>query len=1301
MVGDVSRNGDNGQQTPQDNLPDTSPVDRLIQTTRRWLRSTWVTTGAGLTIGLLLTTLVAVALADLALTLWPSMRLVGMLLIVIPTSVALIVGVIRPLFRGLNRVLVARRIEREIPGIHNRLVSCVDFTDNDAGEFHSMAFHRRLVNEAVERIRDFRLQKVIDMVSLRRSGIFSAVGLIAILLTFTVFSNRLSTAVARIFQPFADIPPASGVLYDVLLDDQQQPGDYETLRGERVDFRVVLRQGEVDPPGGDDPLRLEVHTVDEDGAPKQLRYEFGKLQDKKTSFQLTGMQESFTYRVYGGGTWTKEMKVTMLDRPRIVGLQTVLHYPEYMNIREPRYGAPQTVDVTGPKESTVEILLDVEGDPTEGEIQLLQMQTKTVDVLNRPPRKWFGDQMPSGAAADGKWEFDEKLIGAKGHTDAANKAVHAHGFHGAPIGFEVLPGESLFADVYLVPDQVPETIMLKWHDGQGWEHRAYWGADKIQEGKPETPSRFHAGDLPRTGKLVRLEVPAKSLDLEGKRLHGVSFALFGGKCVWGETGTLPAAQKQVQQLTATESVLLQRVKQTAEKQQSSETRPASAQKWRGQFSLMREGFYRVVLRNKLKDPNQQMQEGKLTPIYDQPPQVAIERPGTDLLLSTPVKVPIYISAFDDFGIDVINISVQHGENASFQGRTVKKYKKPQRSDTTVVTLDLAEEQLKVGDTLRYRVEVRDRRDQTASTRDYSIRLADDNQAADRQFAEFEKKTDTFQEKLVKLIAEQNKVQETVEKLTEKYKPVSEKLEQAKAEAVEKLAKADPAKPIDPQTLKPEDVAKATELDADTTKALAELRSELGEVAKLENQNLQLGKQVASELAELSKQAPNQQMLPPEVAQQLDAVQKAFQQMAVQPLDDLNSLMQKGTQAANKDPQLAQVQDQGKDLQQNLQDLKQRMDALAKAQTESQNDIDKALADLRKDLTRQNAQMTANELADLKNFLEAMRKDLKNLQGVQEELLSDNAQNLSDRLFEKLKEEQEQLDKQSEQELAEARDVLDSEQLRRLRDQPRFPNRPYDPERGEYLVPPKEQDTAEPEGEDDKKDGKKQEDGKQEPQDADAEDEDPPLFMPALGGEIPKLDPRFKDKIRKLAEAAKRQNKPDSGEQDPRQELRNRQASRVEELDLAEQALNSDQKSLEQMLEQLQAAAADPQQAEQLGKMMKSMSMQQAQAMLERMRQMQAQAQQQQNQQQNQQANQTPPPTDNPQGLLKPTENTTEAILVELDDLDINTRTVIMKLQPKVREELLQGLREEGPEGYRRFIRDYFRRLTKVNATPQK
>ena len=79
------------------------------------------------------------------------------------------------------------------------------------------------------------------------------------------------------------------------------------------------------------------------------------------------------------------------------------------------------------------------------------------------------------------------------------------------------------------------------------------------------------------------------------------------------------------------------------------------------------------------------------------------------------------------------------------------------------------------------------------------------------------------------------------------------------------------------------------------------------------------------------------------------------------------------------------------------------------------------------------------------------------------------------------------------------------------------------------------------------------------------------------------------------------------------------------------------------------------------------------------------------------ANQPPPPSQTEPADL--TEiGAVDAILVELDDFDLNARTVIMKMQPREREDLLQGLKEEGPEGYRAFIRDYFRRLTKVQAT---
>ena len=530
-------------------------LDHLIQTTRRLLRSTWVAIGLGVSSGLFLTTLLIVTMLDLAVPLWPAFRFIGLLFIAVPTSWALFVGVVRPLFRRLAQVTVARRIEQELPGIHNRLVSCVDLSHNE-NQRHSHAFYHRLIYEAWERVRDFHPRRVLDLVTLRRSSVFAVVAVVAFLVAFFVFPDRLPTAMARIFQPFADLPPASGVLYDVLIGNQKEPGNCDVLRGDDIDFHVVLLKGQVDPPGGSDPLRLEIYTTDSEGLNKELRYNFPELESDRTFFKLTGLQDHFSYRVYGGGTWSKKHVVTMLDRPRIVGLQTALHYPTYMRVTEPFLGPPQSADVTGPVESTIELMVDVDGDAFEGEIELLEQRHLLVDVPDRQARVWLTDQMPAGAAGHGNWAWDDVRLGQKSHTDVAAAGVHAHGFENAPVGFEQLPGESLYADVYLPADQTPETIMLKFHDGKNWEHRAYWGADKIGEGQPDTPSRLHIGDLPSAGKRIRLEVPARELGLDGGKIHGVSFAVCGGQAIWGSMGSLPPAQTQVTELAVHEAFLM-------------------------------------------------------------------------------------------------------------------------------------------------------------------------------------------------------------------------------------------------------------------------------------------------------------------------------------------------------------------------------------------------------------------------------------------------------------------------------------------------------------------------------------------------------------------------------------------------------------------------------------------------------------------------------------------------------------------------------------------------------------------------
>src|SRR6516164_6641119 len=101
--------------TPVSNgAPDITPIRRLIRRTVRLLRSSWVATGLGLTVGLALGTLVLVALLDLGIPLWTGFRFAALVLVVVPTVWAFVVGVLRPLVRRLRPVQVARRIETHL-----------------------------------------------------------------------------------------------------------------------------------------------------------------------------------------------------------------------------------------------------------------------------------------------------------------------------------------------------------------------------------------------------------------------------------------------------------------------------------------------------------------------------------------------------------------------------------------------------------------------------------------------------------------------------------------------------------------------------------------------------------------------------------------------------------------------------------------------------------------------------------------------------------------------------------------------------------------------------------------------------------------------------------------------------------------------------------------------------------------------------------------------------------------------------------------------------------------------------------
>ncbi len=1341
----------------------------------------------GVTLGLGLILLVLVSLTDLAIPLRPWLRLVGLLLVVVPSVWAFVTGVLRPLFRRMTARFVARRIEATLPGIHNRLVSCVDL-DLQKQQQQSPAFLRRLITEAIERVKNFRPASVLDQRALRRAGLFALLGLIVFATAFGVFSDRLPTALARIFSPFADIPPATGVLFDV------QPGTCKVLRGEPVEFVATVTKGKVE------RLRLELTPINGESVGTTLWHDLRPDDATRWTFRLPAYEHSFQYRVHGGGTWTKLATITMLERPRLVGLQAAVHYPSYMQLPEPRLNPPDIADVSGPIDSTVELAVSVEGDASQGEIQLLREQLQTVPRTDRPLRAWFENVLPAGNAVEGRWEWhpqpkeldpkanpkdpkNNPALWAKWHTHTAAPGMSYHLFHSAAVPFEVHHGDVLFAEVFIEADQPTEELMLQFHDGQNWERRAFWGADKMALGQPNTVSRRRIGDLPKAGEWLRLEVPAQMLDLEGRAIRGVSFTQFNGHCLWARVGTLPPATREVRELVVAETFPLSLstgAGDTNSKSQISDSKSQisnskknsqyaaihQAHRWAGRFPIKSDGWYRVELKNEIGAANHQMHEARIVAVPDNPPQIMIERPGVDLVLSEPVKVPLVIAVFDDFGLAELVLSMQKAESSGFQGRPVKSYSEITRADTAIVTLDLLQESLKSGDVIKYRAEVRDRKGQTAQTQDFTIRIvANDPNAADKKLAQFEKQEDTFREKLVELITKQKTVQEKLEKLEEKYEPLTEKVEAAQAEA-EKAAEAaakeqaakeqaakdqaknDPKtpeanKPPPPKTPPPTPEAK---LDPEAQKMLNELKTELAQLQQQEQQNAAMAEQLKEQLKALATEAEKQQLVPPQLQREMQNLSEAFQEAAVSPLKELAAEIQKSAQPKQQDLKLPQLEARSEQVQKNLEALKDRMDALREAQKDAKTDAAKALEELQREMTRQSGELSARELAELRAAIEALRQELQNLANNQAQL-AEFTPEAPEMLVPDLEKKQDELDKKADKELAKTKELQKTDEYKKLKDKrkPKFPDRPYDPDTGEMLTPPNEEDTPADDAEMAKTDAEKS-DADKPNADKPEMNEDEDLFTPALGGPKQKEDPRFKNKKRPVPKKPNKdskakpndgtkQNDPANDQQERREELGERQEERLNELNMAEESLAADQRTLDALLGQLEkalqqarsaqkpnasqppdgspppndSASASPEAGEtpelspeaaaEIAELLNSETAQKAMQMAARLQAMKAgDASDQPNKgQKHPPSNQPPPLKSNPRPRsgLEGDNASQFAMEAVLKDLDLTTKAIILKMQPRMREELLQGLREEGPEGYQRFIRDYFTRLTKA------
>jgi hypothetical protein len=160
---------------------------------------------------------------------------------------------------------------------------------------------------------------------------------------------------------------------------------------------------------------------------------------------------------------------------------------------------------------------------------------------------WIEDETPEGAQTQERWKFagnPQPVFSGKKSLARTATGLSQWYFERAAKPLSVGQGDRLFAHVYLDAKNPPKQIMLQWNDGS-WEHRAYWGANQIPWGQDNSPSRRRAGELPKAGEWVRLEIAAADVGLNpGAQISGWAFTQFDGAVYWDKAGILSVAGQQ-------------------------------------------------------------------------------------------------------------------------------------------------------------------------------------------------------------------------------------------------------------------------------------------------------------------------------------------------------------------------------------------------------------------------------------------------------------------------------------------------------------------------------------------------------------------------------------------------------------------------------------------------------------------------------------------------------------------------------------------------------------------------------------
>jgi hypothetical protein len=233
---------------------------------------------------------------------------------------------LRPILYKPSLESLALRLEEKFPELNNQLIAALQLAKNleENPEHYSTDMIEAVIEQADSTAQKLNLQEIIDRSPIKKMGkVAGSLAIISLFFTL-VFPNAFKNSLYIFSHPLTEFASPKKFFFEV------SPGNAEAVKYSNVKIKIDVK--------GEKPKKVNFYWRNEGAKWNEEKLVRSKSKETQIeapdfSFDFREVKRSFDYYAEAQGVQSDLYKITVVDKPRVIGLRLTFNYPRYTQLK--------------------------------------------------------------------------------------------------------------------------------------------------------------------------------------------------------------------------------------------------------------------------------------------------------------------------------------------------------------------------------------------------------------------------------------------------------------------------------------------------------------------------------------------------------------------------------------------------------------------------------------------------------------------------------------------------------------------------------------------------------------------------------------------------------------------------------------------------------------------------------------------------------------------------------------------------------------------------------------------------------